>query len=759
MADRKRDEEDAKVGRGSQVNLAHYFGLVTHKDAKISEISFSKQLFTRGLFCVESLAARLHQAVKREFEIGLAFHFSPVFLSLGIAVYYLVPSEPLFLMLALTPLIMFAAIRTMNIHGSLYYCLAALMCISLGMLAAKFEVSRNAAPIIERQVTTMINGIVLNVDQNRRGSPRYLVKPLMMEGLDASNLPKMIRASALAKHEAILPGDAISGRIRLQPVTGPAYPGGYDFSFFAWQNGLGGSGFFMGKPESGATVLSELELGEWLQVRINLVRKAIEARIKKALPDYTGGIAVALITGNRTGIPQDAQEALRKTGLAHILAISGLHMALVSLTLIATIRFLLSRNTHLVLHYPIKKWAVVAGFMSATVYLFLSGGSVATQRAWIMISVMLLAILLDRKGITIRSVVISAIIILLVSPSSLLSPGFQMSFAAVTSLVAGYEMINHHRQKRLASQLYFVQPNRFRRIIGDITRYFAGIATTSLIAGTATAFIAAWHFHQVAPLGLVANLLAMPFVALIVMPSLLAAMLLMPYGLDFIPFMFASTGIDWIIQIATWIETQSPSGKTGLVSRHMLIVFALFLATLTLMKTRLRFLSLLFIPLLVLGFRNEPTPDIIIAENGRAIGVKASSGSLVFLYPRSSKFTLDIWRKAWGRAEIENSGLNIQDCTKEQCIVEMQNGKTMYIVYNPDLLQEACNMADILVAPRLWWVNCREEEPELILKRHDFEQYGTHSLYFQTDKEAFPIKIRTALPEPSRPWHRRVSEK
>lgn len=286
-----------------------------------------------------------------------------------------------------------------------------------------------------------------------------------------------------------------------------------------------------------------------------------------------------------------------------------------------------------------------------------------------------------------------------------------------------------------------------------------GIAITSLIAGTATAFIAAWHFHQVAPLGLVANLAAMPIVALVVMPSLLGAMILMPYGLDVVPFTIASFGIDWIVNIAAWIEMQSPDGNTGLVSRHMLVTFALFLSALTLMKTRLRYLSLGIVPLLFLGFKQVPAPDIIIAENGRAIGVKSASGKLVSLYPRSSKFTQEIWQKAWGRESLEESQLKVLECTREQCITELAGGQLFYVVYNPDLLQEACNKADILAAPRLWWVNCREGEPELILKRRDFEQYGTHSMYIKTEQSGHSIKLMTALPEPSRPWHRRVSEK
>jgi len=180
-----------------------------------------------------------------------------------------VPAEPLLLALALTPICLFALLQMLKFHGSFYYALAACFCLSLGMLAAKLETGRNAAPIIERQVTPHIQGVVLNVDANRRGSPRYLIQPIAMEGLVGSQLPENIRASAVAKHELISPGDIISGRVRLQPVTGPVYPGGYDFSFFAWQNGLGGSGFFIGKPKKLDAGSVEVNWQTRAQIKIN----------------------------------------------------------------------------------------------------------------------------------------------------------------------------------------------------------------------------------------------------------------------------------------------------------------------------------------------------------------------------------------------------------------------------------------------------------------------------------------------------------
>jgi len=292
------------------------------------------------------------------------------------------------------------------------------------MFFAQSATLLNQTSIIERQTTTQLKGIVLGVDKSRRGASRYLIKPISLEGLEDDEIPRRLRISSVAKHKEILPGETISGLVRVQPVSGPVYPGGYDFSFFAWYEGMGGSGFFMGKPTQKKTT-HVLGYSEQFTVLVNRMRIVVEKRILQAMPNDTGKIAVALVTGNKTYIPNDVQESLRKTGLAHILAISGLHMALVTLTVIWCIRLVLAFLPNLVLHHPIKKWAVCAGFLSATGYLMLSGGA-----------------------ITMRSVAISAVIILVLNPQSLLSPGFQMSFAAVTALVAGYEILNKRRKSQ-----------------------------------------------------------------------------------------------------------------------------------------------------------------------------------------------------------------------------------------------------------------------------------------------------------------------
>ncbi|MEO1142644.1 MAG: ComEC/Rec2 family competence protein, partial [Pseudomonadota bacterium] len=532
--------------------------------------------------------------VTREWEMGFGYNLMPVVLGLGIAVYFWAPAEPSLFALVLTPIIGMLVLRKLGQFGNWYYVFLGLVVFFCGMLAAKIAVLNSVTPVIEKRMIAEVSGIVLNVDQNRRGASRYLIRPQAVSGLNADEMPLRLRISASSKHDKLLPGDTIKGLANIQPVSGPVMPGSYDFAFFAWFNGLGGSGYFMGPPVMGKK-LAEPNLSDWLHVLVNRFRSRIEQRIRSALPDETGHVAIALVTGNKSGITEPIRQALRNTGLAHILAISGLHMALVTLTVVALIRHAMANIPSVALVKPVKKIAVCFGFVSATGYLMISGWGVATQRAWIMISVMLLAVLLDRRAITMRSVATAATIILLIRPESLFSPGFQMSFAAVTSLVAGYELITKYRFERRDIHPYANQTCWIFRTFKFINLYFGGIAATSIIAGLATAIFVAWHFHQIAPLGLLANLLAMPIVSLIIMPGVLFSVLLMPYGLESLALAPVSIGIGWVIDIAQRIDAVSPTSITGVLHGNFIICIVLFLITLTVLKTKLRLLA--FVPL------------------------------------------------------------------------------------------------------------------------------------------------------------------
>ena len=759
----KQEEQNARLFE------AQNLGNVTspeERDFRLpTSLTASRRLYYKASNALLDAKSSLQSNLIYEIETGLGFNLVPVFLGSGVLIYFTIPQEPSLIALLLSILVLMFFSHKSAFLNKVRYTTNILLLIFAGILVGKVTTLSGATPQLERQVTGQVTGIVLGVDQSRRGAARYLVKPFILEGVVETKLPKRLRISAAAKHNNFSPGETITGLARLQPISGPVYPGGYDFSFFAWHEGMGGSGFFMGKPHKGSTN-GLLDLREQGLVLINKMRIAVERRILDAMPGVSGKIAIALVTGNKTHIPNDIQESLRKTGLAHILAISGLHMALVTLTVIWCVRYSLSSIPQLPLYYPVKKWAVIAGFISATVYLMLSGAGIATQRAWIMISVMLMAILMDRRAITMRSVAISATLILLINPQSLFSPGFQMSFAAVTALVAGYEALNNRRQSQLENKFIPAHQNRFITMVRGLVGYFAGIATTSLIAGTATAFIAAWHFHQVAPLGLLANLIAMPVVSIVIMPFALFSILLMPYGLEFLPLSLVSTGIEWVVEISRWVENLSPRGDTGLLPVSAMFLFSIFLICICVLKTRLRFLAVLPLALIVFVLEKPRMPDVIVAENGRAIAIRTEENQLGLLFPGSSRFVQDIWLKAWSGGTSVNLNLNKEQCNRERCIVVLPSSRIMHIVYNPDHIQSSCGRADLLIAPRLWWVNCKTRKPELVLARYDFERFGTHALYIsqvnpnaksERAKLISEILIETGLPEARRPWQRRVT--
>lgn len=269
------------------------------------------------------------------------------------------------------------------------------------------------------------------------------------------------------------------------------------------------------------------------------MRQNISHRLKSHLPGEKGGLAAALIVGDRAAISKPTLAILRDAGLAHLLAISGLHMVLFAGTIFWIIRALLAMNATLVLHWPVKKWAAGGALAGAVFYLLISGATIATQRAFIMISIMFLAIMLDRPAITLRNIAIAAVIILIINPVSLLSISFQMSFAATTILVAFYEWYR-------SVEVFPVYPSTSAAMqsLYKVLFYLTGIALTTLIAGLATSPFAAYYFQRIAVFSLLTNVLALPIVGLLVMPAGLVALLFMPLGMEAYPLMAMGAGLE-----------------------------------------------------------------------------------------------------------------------------------------------------------------------------------------------------------------------
>ena len=250
--------------------------------------------------------------------------------------------------------------------------------------------------------------------------------------------PGKARLSVSADHlGAHSRGDYVIFQGWLYPPLTPAMPGGWNYGRVGWFDGIGAGGRVASALAKPGT---KPDLQRWSDALADL-RAGIADRIRARLPEREAGFAVALITGERSGLDNDMREALQLSGLAHILAISGLHMSLVAGGVFWLVRALLALWPMLVLNYPVKKLAAITALAAAGFYLLISGQAIATQRAFIMLSVMFLAVLLGRSAISMRNLAVAAVIVLLIAPQAVLTPSFQMSFLAVMGLIAGYELL------------------------------------------------------------------------------------------------------------------------------------------------------------------------------------------------------------------------------------------------------------------------------------------------------------------------------
>ncbi|WP_420409273.1 ComEC/Rec2 family competence protein [Hoeflea sp.] len=689
--------------------------------------------------------ARVSEAVSHqvasEKDRGLGFLMLPVAMGLGAAMYFMAVRDPPLVLIVIGLLAGFAAAWMARASNPAMAQIAALAAaIFAGALAAAIEVSRGPV-LMDSDVTTHISGQVMAREFDDRGRVRYLIRLTSTAEPEIRRPPPRVRLVARASHDPIPIGGGISGRARLSSPSGPVLPGGYDFAFRAFTDGIGAHGFFYQAPEAVAVQGGPATAGSspWLGLRD--VRERIAGRIRSVLSDDPGGIAAALAVSDRRGITEATVEALRATGLAHILAISGLHMALASGLLYVGLRLVMACFPALAEGWPVKKIAAVGALMTATAYLLISGGSVPTRRAWVMLSVMLIAVVFDRPALTMRNVALAALVIIIISPSAVVGPGFQMSFAATAALIAVYAAIS----RRMADPKRRFGPSAliamFPGWLVFIVKAALGLAITSLVAGLATGLFSAHHFHRVAGYGLLANLLAMPLVTLVVMPAGLAAMLAMPLGLDQLPLQIMGLGLKGVIAVAYFVHGLGGDIQVGLVPFHATAISGAGFVTLVFLASRLRLAGLALIAIGMVSASPAlapPRPDIMVSEDGRLVGLYGPR-NLASNATRPSDFVFSQWQTALGgtahRApdmhrsikmpvdDPASQDLQMQDapspdlgalvlepllakarqetsrfqCAARGICVAWHRGAVIVAINRPELIGPACDRADLLI--------------------------------------------------------------
>src|SRR6266702_88563 len=603
-----------------------------------------------------SLLETLRAWVRAEAGAGRLLPWVPVAFGTGIAFYFGADREPVAWVTAVAATAFCAAAFLLR-RQKIFPIAVMIAAMAAGFAVATWKTARVAHGVLARPMYSVtLSGFVETRDIRER-TDRFVLRVAEMESPRQEIKLERVRLS-VRKGTAPEVGSFVELKARLQPPLAPLRPGSYDFSRDLYFQGIGASGFAMGAiktvepPVSGGLALRYAALMQGL-------RDAIDARIRTTLEGDKRAIATALLTGRRDAITTPVNDAMFISGLGHVLSISGYHMAVVAGVVFFAVRALLALIPGLAVGFPIKKWSAAAALFAAAFYLLLSGAEVATQRSFFMTAVVLIAVMVDRRAITFRTLAVAALIVLAVAPEALVHPSFQMSFAATLGLVALVQV---------GMPNLFASPDHSAtaRIAMWGGREIAMLFMASMIAGLATTPYAAFHFHRVTPYGVLANLGAMPVVSALVMPAGLLGLLAAPFGLDGVFWWLMGIGIDWMIAVTRWVAALPGAvGHVGAFGTAPLIVASLGLVLMGLLRTPLRWSGALVLAGAIVWGLSVRQPDILIAGDGQSVAVGAGVS-----------------------------------CDESGCVTPLADGRIVALALHVDALADDCSRAALVVTAR-----------------------------------------------------------
>jgi len=663
------------------------------------------------------------------------FYWCPVLIAMGIGLYFMLHFEP-----PLWPSLAFMAgllavmwhVREKALSRII---IVVLISILAGFLAAQFRTLTVQTVMLNYDMKfVQLEGTVIAVESLTKGSR------LLLDGVKTDRDLKgdgtlRLRITMPQMSAADLPpaGSRIRLLASLSASTERADPYGYDFRRQAFFEGISGYGYGLGKPE----VIESAQVGKISYMAEN-GRQQIAGIIRTSLSGPSSAIAIALMTGERGDIDTKTNDDMRAAGTAHLLSISGMHIGMVGGIIFYLVRLMLALLPGAALRWPIKKIAAGTGLVTIVIYTWLVGSPVPAERAALMTGLVFVAIMLDRISLTLRAVVLAAIGLLLLQPESLLHPGFQLSFAAITGLVSFYEWFK--RQDEAVRETSWL-----RRLFHS----FLIMVATSLIAAVATAPIAAFHFHRLQMLGLLGNLIAVPLTGLVVMPAMLLAYAAMPFGLADWPLKAMALGLEGVTESAAWVAGLPGANivipQFGLSALLLMVLGGLWFS---LWQRSLRLWGLLpFIAGMALAAMT-PQPVALISTEG-VIALRMADDHLYYSTARKSSLTVKNWSLAYdqGRAATpwKASGALLQ-CDALGCVVQLKE-ETIALPKRREALLDDCTKADIIIAPLVMApAGCASR---ILIDRRWTKLYGSTALY-QNDDQFTVVTSRTG--RGLRPW-------
>ncbi|MDB5373775.1 MAG: hypothetical protein JWP04_2417 [Belnapia sp.] len=609
-----------------------------------------------------------------------------VALGAGVLAYFALPAEPPAEAIWVAPPLVLLAIW-LGLRRPLAGWLLGMVAVAAGGFAiAAWHAGRQPPMPEPPRTATIVTGRVVAVELLPEEGRRVTLAGARFD--DGEPEARHIRLRLRRQDPALpQPGDTIRIRALLRAPMGPSAPGGFDFQRASWFSGLGASGYALGVAEvSPGTAAPPVFAG---------LRALMEARVIAALPGPAGAVAAALITGGQSAIAGADLAAMRDSGLAHLLSVSGLHIVIVMGLSFGVLRWLLALLPWVALRLPVKAAAAVAALGTGGFYLLLSGSQVPMQRSFAMAAITTLALLAGRRALTLRGLAMAAALVLLVQPAAILGASFQMSFAAVLALIAGWEWLRPQMPKAGPG-------SGWRR--GLLVAAF-GLVATSLLAGAATTPFGLHHFGRLQIYGVLANALAVPITSVLIMPAGMAAALLMPLGLEGLALVPMGWGVQAILGIAHWIAGWPGAALTATpIPLWGLGCCALGLVWLCLWRTGWRLAG---IPLMALGLGSatlERAPDLLVSGDGRLIAVRA--GATLFLQKQSgaSSMTRENWQRLHAVAGTETlphqgeAAAGAIRCTTGACTVALGPTMPTAVLLRGAPPQEACRSAALVVS-------------------------------------------------------------
>ena len=512
-----------------------------------------------------------------------------------------------------------------------------------------------------------------------------------------------VRVNLAAANDApqIVPGARIRLRARLMPPAPPMLPGGYNFARTAWFSGLAATGTVLGKPE---LIAPGAGGGALASTQARLAR-----HVRAQLGGSPGTIAAAFASGDRGAIATADEEAMRDSGLTHLLSISGLHVsALVAAVYVLTIR-LLALWPWLALRVRLPLAAAGAGALAGVGYTLLTGAEVPTIRSCIGAVLVLLALALGREALSMRMVAVAACVVLLAWPEALIGPSFQMSFAAVIAIVAlhGADPVRRFLAPRAEAW--------WQRGL----RLFTMLLVTGLVIEFALMPIGLFHFHRAGVYGALANVIAIPLTTFVSMPLIALALIadIVSAGAPF--WWLAGKSLELLLALAHWTASQPGAVTTmpafGTGPFTLCIGGLLWLA---LWRGRKRVIGLVPAMLGLGGLALATPPAVLVSGDGRHIGVVGERpGELLVLRDGRSDFVRDNLLEMAG---MDGQTRLLSDwpgarCSPEFCAFELLRGGRQWrflVTLGKDRVEEralaaACERVDVVIADRWLPRSCR----------------------------------------------------